>query len=390
MAISRTSLALDAAGPHRRLPRSGYMQRPPAFHQAFDGHLLLYDVFRHADGERVLGIGPPPRNLLALLKASRTVARPSGTPLALKLYASLSTSIFEWTGAPAGTEALELQVADQRFMLPVQPNHSDALSGARLLSTINKNNDLAWIGYWARWHVQLHRTDTIVLFDNGSDAYPIAAIEETLAGVDGLKAFAVIDFPHAFGPVDPLVRTDPFWARFAQIASMSIVLRRFAATARGFLNCDIDELANPPGDTPIYDSLDRTRAGLLILPGIWVEPDAAPLASIFDHSAFAWTGTEKERRRTPAKWVLDPRRPWVGNLGVHPYWHSIRGRPMLGKSFLPDAFFWHFKAINTGWKDAGRASAPIRNAGDICEDTLLRARHAQLRAPAYARVACAI
>ena len=44
-------------------------------------------------------------------------------------------------------------------------------------------------------------------------------------------------------------------------------------------------------------------------------------------------------------------------LSVHPYWHWIRGRAPFSKSMPDDATYWHFKGINTNWKQQ-RTAAP--------------------------------
>jgi hypothetical protein len=54
---------------------------------------------------------------------------------------------------------------------------------------------------------------------------------------------------------------------------------------------------------------------------------------------------------------------------VHPYWHWIEGRAWFAKTMPPDATYWHFRGINTNWKE-GRTTAP---AGPTVEDAQLTA-----------------
>ena len=58
---------LAADGPLRRLPRSPRKARPQEFLDRFEDRALVYDCFWHADGERVLLVGPPPMNLAPAL-----------------------------------------------------------------------------------------------------------------------------------------------------------------------------------------------------------------------------------------------------------------------------------------------------------------------------------
>ena len=70
--------------------------------------------------------------------------------------------------------------------MPIQPNRSAALRGDRVIFTINKDNDLAWIADWARFYVAEHGATAAVVYDNGSTDYigrPLSGA--TLAAVPG-------------------------------------------------------------------------------------------------------------------------------------------------------------------------------------------------------------
>ncbi len=355
-------------------------ERPEAFEAAFDELQIVYDAFWHLDGKGILLVGPPPLNLQRYWKTAQVLALPSGERLGVRIHSSLSTMIIELRGAPADTDCIELQFAGRTFTLPVQANLSRQTTGARVLFSMNKNNDLSWIRYWADWHVRMHGTDTVFLFDNGSDRYGPKDIEDTLAGVNGLRSIGVIDFPHVFGAMDPAVKLNPFWAHFAQISSMGIVLRRLAGSARGLLNCDIDELANAPEGRSLYDVVARTPKGLLILNGRWVEPNQPetplPLPGESEaHGQFSLINRDsKLSDSSPVKWILDPGRSWITSLDVHPYWHWIHKRPPFGKSFVKGAFFWHFRGINTGWKDKRRMSSRVSASDLVVDKELVSAR----------------
>ncbi len=357
--IERSPASLPEHSELRRAPRNPGRRRPDEFYAAFDERQIFYDVFWNHSEDRILAVGPAPRNIRRSIGAARVHALPSREQLKTSLHISLSTMVAEWKGIPAGTTEIEVEIGGHTFTLKVQPNLSHQFVDRRVLFTMNKNNDLAWIEEWAHWHVKLHGTDTIFLFDNGSDRYATDDIAAVLSQIDGLRSYAVIDFPHKFGPIDPAVTFDPYWARFAQISSMSIVLRRLAASAHGLLNLDIDELANAPGGHSLYDLVRETRHGLLILPGRWVEPDIRQDGGKTGaHGQFNLVHRDRKvRESSPVKWILDPGRRWISNLKAHPYWHWVHKRPLLGKAFMPGAFFWHFKGINTGWKLKDRAAS---------------------------------
>jgi hypothetical protein len=352
---------LPEDGALRRLPRVARKPRPPEFFERFEDRTLVYDCFRHADGSRILLVGPPPMNLMPQFKAAQFLALPSRRQLRAAYHASLSTMITELTGAPAGTNAVQMTLDGQVFELLVQPSHAADFAGRRVLFTMSKDNELGWIAEWARWHAALHGTDAIVLFDNGSGSYGVGEIEQTLLGVDGIERVAVVSWPGAFGATDPALAINPYWAHFLQIASMSVVLRRFGAGAFGLLNCDVDELAATHSGRPIYDLLAEAWRGLVTFRGQWVEP-LAEGGENRSHRVFSKRLADPAGARSgPSKWVLDPKRDWVQRLGVHPYWHWVHGRPWFGKTMPADAFYRHFKGINTNWKErrtdagAGRA-----------------------------------
>lgn len=348
---------LAEEGALRRLPRKPQLSRPKEFKERFEDRALVYDCFRHANDETILLVGPPPMNLGPALRDASYVALPSGTMLRPAFHASLSTMTTELRGAPAGTTGVRLTVAGQAFEMKVQPNHSAELAGRRVLFTMSKDNELGWIAEWARWHARLHGTDAIVFFDNGSSRYGTDEIEATLLGVEGIKKVAVQSWPGRFGMTDPSVSVNPYWSHFLQISSMSVVLRRYSAKAFGLLNCDVDELAATHSGRAIYDLLAEARRGLVVFSGQWIEA-VTKEGACRSHRDFTQRRSDPKRARSgPRKWVLDPNREWVRRLGVHPYWHWVHGRPWFGKTMPADAFYRHFRGINTNWKE-GRTAPP--------------------------------
>ena len=201
-----------------------------------------------------------------------------------------------------------------------------------------------------------------MLFDNASSRYEVEAVKATLLGVPGLRHVAVPSWPWAFGATDPAVKIDPYWSHFLQNASMSVVLRRYGMLAEGLLDCDIDELAMTRSGASIYDLAVASRRGLISFSGEWVEDVAEPRppGEALTHRHFlTQAGDPGQRLSRPRKWALDPRRPWVRRLKVHPYWHWIANRPPFSKSMPADAYYLHFKGINTGWKeDRSTAAVP--------------------------------
>jgi len=355
-----SSAALLPAG-IRRAPRAPTRSRPQNFHDAFDATSMVYDCFRHADGQRVLLVAPPPVNVEAGYRLATYVALPSRAKLRARFHIGLSVMIIELM-VPDETSAIAVRFGSETTELLIQDNYSQSLAGSRILFGMNKNNDLAWIREWAAFHQRVHGTDTVIVYENGSTAYTREDVAATLLSVPGLAHVAVPSWPQPFGRTDPAVRLNPYWAHFPQIASMSHVLRRFGAHAAGILNADIDELVRSPDGQSIYDVTSKLRHGLSVFRGQWIE--AVPReGNAVDHRDYTLRHRDTKLRRSGArKWALDPRRQWVANLKVQPYWHWIDGRPPFSKVFPSGAGYWHFKGINTNWKTHRAESVPDADA----------------------------
>jgi len=332
-----------------RQPRFGWRARPAEFSDNFETRALFYDVFRHADGEQVLLVGPPPRNLLRLLKRAHFSVKGVKGRLKPRFFISQSVMIIALGGVPRGADILHMRVDDLEFALPIRKNFSDELAGRRVLFTISRDNPLPWIRAWAHYHERFQGVDAVILLDNGSANATLDEIARELEKTSVEKIY-LLSLPYIFGAIDNAVLFNPFWTNFLQLAFNSLVLRRFGALAEGLLNCDIDEFAFHLGAPTVFEALKQTPQGLLAMNGSWIE--AQPLSSQYgDHRDFGYRAKDlKERVCSERKWLLDPKRDWVQNLRVHPYWHWINGRPARAKTMSGDAFFWHFKGVNTNWK----------------------------------------
>jgi len=341
----------------------------------FETRCLVYDAFWHVDGRRILLVGPPPLNLWPQLRHARYLALPSRTPLRETYHTSASVMLTELAGAPPGTTAVEMQLAHEKYELPLQQNASPALAGHRVLFTLSKDNELGWIREWAHYHAAIQGVDAVVLFDNGSSRYGTGEIVETLRGVNGIRHAAVMSLPYRYGGTDLAVLSNPYYGLFLQIATMSIALRRYAARAAGLLNCDIDELAATPAGTTVFELARQSQHGLVVTRGQFIEavPTVPPNGHVPTHRDYLSRRRDPLTRLSrPRKWVLDPTRSWVADLNVHPYMHWIEGRPWFGKTQPPGTFHWHFRGINTNWKE-NRTDASHLTSADIEIDERLQA-----------------
>ncbi len=347
---------LDTGAGLSRLPRVPDRKRPPQFYEQFEDRALFYDCFWHHNGASVLLVGPPPANLLEHYKQAVFVVQPSGEEVSAEFFPSRSTMIARLAAVPADTTHIQMKFAGEAYQVALQPSLVDELAGARILFTMNKNNDLQWIYDWAAYHVKHHRADTLVLFDNGSTRYGLDKIEAALAQIAGLKKLVLFSWPYRFGRTDNRVFTYHYWAHFLQISSMGVVLRRLGMKADAILNCDIDELVSPFPGSDIFEVAQSAPYGIAPLSGSWVEAVVAPSGSGrtrpegFRHGDFTYMRRDPFKYLCPKKWACDPKQDWMEDLNVFPYWHRIMGAPERKITEKPVCSFWHFRGISTNWK----------------------------------------
>ncbi|KKC39673.1 hypothetical protein WH87_05860 [Devosia epidermidihirudinis] len=318
---------------------------------------------------RVLLVGPPPYNLGKAIRQSQITSWPGGTLLKPRFYSSESVMITELSGVAEAATTIRVALPDgQSFQLPIGANSVGRFAGRRVLFTMSKDNDLAWITEWTRYHAKMQSADAVVFFDNGSSRYDPAEIAGAIQA-GGIDLAAVHSWPYVYGAPDPAVRLNPFYTQFLQVGSMSVMLRRYGMAAFGLLNCDIDELAATPEGTTIFDLADQSKQGLIVMRGRYIEPiaDASSPAQARTHRHYSHFLADPARALSrPKKWALQPTRPWVRNLAVHPYMHWIENRPWFSKETPSGVFYRHFRAIHTNWKDQRTET------GHLASEALLR------------------
>ncbi|OYX00436.1 MAG: hypothetical protein B7Z15_20335, partial [Rhizobiales bacterium 32-66-8] len=139
-----TAVMLDDGKPLRRIPLGPQLERPQSFHDRFDASAVFYDVFRDHSGRHVYLVGPMALNLTPLIDSLTITGHPSGTRARPKIHHGVQAEILRVT-LPRGDTRLSFAFGDQPFDIPIQPNRSAALRNDRVIFTINKDNDLAWI-----------------------------------------------------------------------------------------------------------------------------------------------------------------------------------------------------------------------------------------------------
>ncbi len=365
--IKHSAVFLPPDGP-KRLPRAPKRRRPEKFWGAFEDKALFYDCFWDAGGERVLLAGPPPLNLENDFREAKFTAQPSGKRLVASFFPSRSTMLTELADVPEQTGEIKIDFAGLQMSIAVQPNEEHRFAGRNIITTMNRDNDLDWIVKWLDWHAVMHGADAAVIFDNGSGAYTHEELERAVSSVNGISAICIISWPYQYGPYDPGVIFHRHWANFLQMASLQVLHRRIGARANAILNCDIDELVGRGRGSDVFSRARDSDLGLVTLKGQWVEPVVGEAdLNCSHHLRYRYRDKSRLKSICANKWCLDPSRNWLLPLQIKPNVHRIYGiDKSVGRNATKMPFF-HFKAINTNWKERRRT-----------EDALPTSRHVRL------------
>ena len=200
LGIGLSSWILDFDRDPFRLP-----PRPPAlrgtdYEDRFDFTTVYSDAFWDEDGCDVILLSPTLYSLEADLEQKFT-ALPSGEACVHEVRHGFMQSQTR-VPVPAGTQGLAVESTAGHVILAIQPNLGNQFAGHRVITTLSRNNDLQWIADWARFYVQVHGCDCVLLYDNASDRYSRRDIAEALAEIPGLEQIAVIDWPFPYGAFD--------------------------------------------------------------------------------------------------------------------------------------------------------------------------------------------
>ncbi|MFQ6554052.1 hypothetical protein AAD018_017050 [Aestuariibius insulae] len=341
MSPTLSSASLDGTDLRRDIPVPE-SHRTEGYEAAFDATTLWYDAI--AGPDRTWLVCPKLLNFEDLLRGVMMRIDGQAAPvLRIRSYRRHDVVELEGTGSE-----LALEAGDHGFTCPISPLETDRFAGLNAHVAISKDNDLVWLADFARFHIQHHGLEAMLLFDNGSTATSIEEIETTLRAT-GLREVLVVPAPFPYGP-----RGTPPYARrtkFLQTALLNIARLRFLGQARAVLQCDIDELVWSEGGS-IFDRAAESRLGLVRFKGLWHSPP--------QDSEGPYRHQDHIRQRakdpgSPTKYALRP-----DSLLGRQSWdiHDIEGLP-TPLSVTPRAGYLHCRGISTDWKGNNRTRPSV-------------------------------
>ncbi|SFO92852.1 hypothetical protein [Tranquillimonas alkanivorans] len=359
-------LRLPETAPDLRDAPRGLGDTDERFWRDYDRRTLVYDCVHFPERGLLRLYTPRLFNLAPHLIGARFSAegKPLGRPRrrTFRVFEHLDVRV------DAAPSVLHLDGDHLTGALPVHPARHELFAGCNCLYTMVRDDDLAWVTDWARWHRLRHCADAALVVNNGSTAYTSADLAAALDAA-GLARVVVVPAPVPNGPPKGAARRGSR-AKFLQTAMLNLMRDRFLARARAVLNADVDELVQTRDGESVFDDAARSRWGYLAYAGVWryAPAGSAPVRHA-DHALHP-----QPERPAATKYCVVPdsllgRRPWSV--------HSLQGVPRSW--FRADARFGyvHCNAINTGWKWQHRSAPDAdRTAGMLRDDALA----AELRA----------
>jgi hypothetical protein len=341
--VALSPLTLNPAGDLRRQAPRPHHLRGSGYDDEFDWLTVFYDCFRSVDPNWIVFVGPPLLNMeKPILAALQESLGAPGSPLLVRnldrhaqIWVPTTPRIFEPSGGAFEQDRIE-----------AQPNHCELFRGKRVLFTLSKDNDLAWIRDWAHFHVRRHAANAVLFYDNASRSYSSDEIFRTLEGISGLDTIVVVNWPYKYGPQGG--SDIPWDSDFCQYGFFEHARHRFLAFAQGCLNADVDELVVTSDGASVFEKATESRAGLVLYKGAWIEnasekaaPDGRRHADFF-HRLRALQAASQE------KWALAPMRcPSAHQWRVH----AVDWVPN-DDQLAAEVLYRHFRAITTNWKEA--------------------------------------
>ncbi|QYH19418.1 hypothetical protein JKI95_10010 [Corynebacterium aquatimens] len=229
------------------------------YFSTYDFQSIFYDVF--VDGDRVLAIGPPYRNLKewlgeAAIKLDGNTIDDSSL-VRWSEFDRMSRTAITLQGNLGQPTDLQLSFRDLELRSGIGSSYVTDFEGSNLLVTMNRNNPLANVRDWLELNVQMNGIDSAIIFDNRSDNYSSADLLKNLRSVPGLERLIIVEWPHPYGAVSPYWDSD-----YGQYAAWEVARQRFGRLSQSLMVCDVDEIILSEDGRPAYLHAQESPSGV--------------------------------------------------------------------------------------------------------------------------------
>jgi len=319
------------------------------FAEEFDASTLFYDViaFSNSPGNNLIFVGPPLLNLSPAFFRGRIDGQPLES--AISGYYARDRCCDIWIRERHGDSVL-LELSFGSYRLAPGPSCNEIYSGKRVLYTLSKNNDVAWLIDWMRFHADNHGANAALVYDNASTEYTADGLEKSLRKALPDFVVNVVDWPYKYGP-GGFSRNSWWDSDFCQAGAFQDARFRFLHQASSVLNCDIDEFVVSRTDASIFEATEASVTGYIAFPGRWIANAAAPGRPDSDspsglrHGQFRYL-EPPGANACPTKWCVVPER-----CRLEDQWrtHTVKGKDSA-TSYSDEFSYCHFRSISTNWK----------------------------------------
>ena len=255
--VKPNSLETSKESGIKRVPARAKEFLNDTYFEKYDNTTIFYDVF--TVGRKIFLIGPPLLNFMPILDTCTIFESNARKGTKVKVYTEhRDRSQLSWIDIPDNIESVSqicfdlspLQNGKKDYVLSVsledEINFNELLKDSRALMTLQLDNALVWIQDWATFYNRIHQVDTVIIYDNGSSAYTVQEIADTVSAVEGIKNICIIQWNFKYGPQGKPWGTDAPWdSDFCQIGALQDARLRFLGNSVGMINADIDELFHP-------------------------------------------------------------------------------------------------------------------------------------------------
>ncbi|MEL6520531.1 MAG: hypothetical protein AAFQ66_06180, partial [Pseudomonadota bacterium] len=334
-----SGLRLPTVSSLRRRSIIPVSNRRPDFSSRYDFHTIAYDCIHLPKWNAVVLICPKLLNLEQPLRKAQFLI--DGAEVRLKKVKRFKRYDEIWLRCRAPfPDELECRLDATVLTAPIA-KPCDEFSGRRVLCTKSRNNRLEWIYDWVDHHVRNQGTDSVLLFDNGSDAYTTDDLEAALCQVTGLRQVVIVAAPFPFGAMG--LKKPRNKALFLQTGLLNLARYRFLHCARSTIHCDIDELAFSDGAT-LHEKAEASLFGYVTAKVVWRHLPKDHTGPI-DHSSH--TMRRSRETQTKEKWCISIN--FLNRFFSHDV-HGIGGYLFNRIINIRSSRFLHCYSISTNWK----------------------------------------
>ncbi|WP_171123314.1 MULTISPECIES: glycosyltransferase family 2 protein [unclassified Ruegeria] len=312
---------------------------PESYYKRYDQKTLFYDCFLDQTGTQVVLLGPRLFNLKRLLED--TDFRLDGIPikpLAVEKLSRCSVVLLPTAGAKPAV----LTLSHDRFggNIPVGASFVEAYRDTNALFALSKNNELSWIQDWLYYNHKIHGANAVVFADNVSTKYSRDELVRAISAVEGIEQATVVRARYRFGPTEEKFDN----ALFLQRSLAELFRRRFLGAARAVINTDVDELFHSKSGRSIFDATAESESGYVRADARWVYVNDTKGEFLPRHRHHGFV-TKSGKPKSNRKYAVAPAGSQAGRQWLT---HFIQSRR---DPVDPDFELWHFRNLNTGWKE---------------------------------------